>query len=82
MYDYLRFAFYMALKRHVNPRFLAHMPNKAVAILITLPATGPLALFGVLFDLNNRVNFWMAVAASAVIVYVVTYVILLFWRER
>ena len=37
-YHYLWFAFQMALKRYVNPRFLAHIPNKFVAMLITLLA--------------------------------------------
>jgi len=81
-YHYLWFAFQMALKRYVNPRFLAHLPNKFVAMLITLPVSGPLALFGVQLDLDNQVNMGIAIAASTAVVYVATYVIVKLWRSR
>jgi hypothetical protein len=81
-YHYLWWAFQMALTRYANPRFLAHIPKKYVAMMITLPVSGPLALAGVQLDLNNWVHMAIAIAASTVIVYLATYVIVALWRGR
>ena len=82
-YHYLWWALHMTLRKYANPRFLGNIPNpKYVPMLITLPVSGPLALFGVRFDLNNWVNLGVAIAASTAIVYVATYWIVKLWRSR